>query len=473
MAFVDGCTHDLFVSYAHLDNLAVERGTTGWVDALVHNLQTELWQRLGTREFRIWKDHELAANRPLTHEIVEAVRSSALLLVVMSPGYLHSEWCRRERDEFLSVVKGRVAEGRVFIVHAREVERSAIPPEFGQLLGYEFWAKGLPSGPDQPLTLVPPEPDARTRIVELSYAIKEQVRGLHQASTSRPAAATPSVFVARSTEDLEDRELELQAYLNQAGFRVLPQHWYSTTDEAAFKRAFDEDIGQCTMFAQLLSAARGRPLPFTGAPRGPLLQAQLARSHGLPVLQWRDRSVDLAAISDPQHAALLEGARVCGMEEFKRAVAEQARAAPPPGRKSRASQASPMVFVNADAADRKLAEQVSRALAQDFGVDCYWPIEQGTPEEIRADLEDHIEDCDGLMLIYGSTGVTWVRRQLKEGLKILSQRERSLPALAVFEGPPPETKGELSAKIANLLMLNCRHGIDRSVLGQFVDNLRR
>ena len=100
MAFVSDYDHDVFVSYARLDN----QGETAWVSTLVRHLDTELRQRLGTKDLRIWIDENLDGNRPLTPEIMRSIQRSATLLIVMSSGYLASEWCAKERNAFLGFV---------------------------------------------------------------------------------------------------------------------------------------------------------------------------------------------------------------------------------------------------------------------------------------------------------------------------------------------------------------------------------
>ncbi|MGH8549844.1 MAG: toll/interleukin-1 receptor domain-containing protein [Methylococcales bacterium] len=99
MAFVTGYDHDVFVSYARLDN----PGETPWVSTLVRHLDTDLRQRLGTKDLRVWIDENLDGNRPLTPEIMRSIQRSATLLIVMSSGYLASEWCARERNAFLGL----------------------------------------------------------------------------------------------------------------------------------------------------------------------------------------------------------------------------------------------------------------------------------------------------------------------------------------------------------------------------------
>ena len=474
MAFVTGCQHDVFVSYAHLDNEPIASGQTGWVDALAEKLAVELSQRLGTRDFALWMDHRLDGNHPITPEILGAIQQSATLLVVVSPAYLNSEWCRRERTAFLNLVQDRVAAGSVFVVFARDVARGDVPPEFGDLLGFQFWVKDAEAGTDRPLGM--PDLSERayiTRLLSLSHDLKRQLERL-KAGGSQPAVRraaspdVPAVFIASSTEDLEEREEELRAYLSQAGIAVLPETRYPQDDRAGFEAAMRKDLARSRAFVQLLSASRGRELDFTPATRYTRLQHDIAASAATPRFVWRDRGLDLETVRDADHRALLETARACGMEEFKRAVLDETRRAP---EKARTPPANVMVFVNADSADLALAQSVAKVLS-DRNVECYWPLANGTPEEVRRDVEENLSNCDGVLLIYGSSSANWVRSQLRQGRKVISQRDRPLAALAVYEGPPA-TKEDLAVAIPNLLTVNCRDGSDPTALGQFVATLHK
>ena len=171
-----------------------------------------------------------------------------------------------------------------------------------------------------------------------------------------------------------------------------------------------------------------------GDRRFPAVQYEIAKEAGKPILQWREPTDDPAVVQDEGHRALLEGARACGFEEFKRAVVEAAR------RKPQAPTPRPpnvAVFVNADGSDLDMARQLAELLAQQ-GVECYWPITEGSPEKVRLDLEANLKACDGLVLIYGASEPSWVRDQLRQGRKILSQRDRPLAAMAICLGPPPQ-----------------------------------
>lgn len=140
MANVDDIKHDVFVSYAHPDDMAIV-GADGWVTALVRNLQRFLARRLGRADaYSIWMDRKLSGSAPISHAITENLERSATLLVVISPAYLQSEWCRHEANHFLETIRRSRASGeRVFIVEMLPTERANWPPEFKDLISTRLW----------------------------------------------------------------------------------------------------------------------------------------------------------------------------------------------------------------------------------------------------------------------------------------------------------------------------------------------
>lgn len=468
MAYAHDYDHDVFVSYAHLD----DQGETAWVTNLVRHLDTEVSQRLGTSDLRIWIDHNLDGNRPLAPDIIEAIRRSATLLVIMSPGYIASGWCARERNAFLGFAQECASDGRIFIVRCRDVDASCLPPEFGDLIGFKFWTQDTDAGGvARPLGLTNVnEPAYFAGVINLSDKLARKLTEMKAApmgaGRSSALGLAEHIFLARSTDDMEAREAELVGYLTQAGLGILPETWYREDDYQEFRAAMQADLHRCSAFVQLLGRLPGRRARFAGDRRLPAVQYDIAKEAGKPILQWREPADDPAAVEDEGHRALLDGARACGFEEFKRAVVEAARRKP---RAPTPRSANVAVFVNADGSDLDIARQLSQLLVQQ-GIECYWPITEGGPEKIRLDLEANLKACDGLVLIYGASEPSWVRDQLRQGRKVLSQRERPLAAMAICLGPPPQ-KTELAVALPGLITLDGRAGINPLVLDRFVERL--
>lgn len=473
--FVPGFEQDVFISYSHLDDKPLRDGQLGWVRRLKEALEREVGQRLGAPAFRIWMDPQIAGNVPLTTELVGKLRASATLVIVMSPSYVASEWCRRERNAFLQLARECVRDGRIFVVRCREPDRKDVPPEFGELLGYPFWTKDAQTGIERCLgALDPPEQEYWDQVIRLSAQLAGKLKALKAAGDGRAAEAAPavSVFVARSTDDLGDREEELKGYLEQQSIAVLPQTWYPTNDPDAFRTAMEADLRRCKVFAQLVSATPGRKVQPGAELRYPVLQHACAAERTdpgpIPILLWRPAERDVREVEDAQHRSLLERARACGFEEFKRAVMDEVRRVPAATRREPLSLAA---FVDADPRDRGLADQVGNLLQRE-GIDTILPALEGPPEEIRKDFEQNLIDCDGLLLVYGSSEPLWVRSQLAQIRKVSTQRAKPFAVLALFMGPPPQ-KGELGLKLPNVVTVDCREGLRPEALRDFAQALRR
>jgi hypothetical protein len=100
MVYVPGFANDIFVSYSHIDDQAVE-GDVGWVSDFHRRLQIEVEEELGAR-VKIWRDARLGAAADFSRDLDRQVRGSAMLVAVLSPGYQGSAWCEREAKGFIA-----------------------------------------------------------------------------------------------------------------------------------------------------------------------------------------------------------------------------------------------------------------------------------------------------------------------------------------------------------------------------------
>lgn len=481
MAYVSGYDYDVFVSYAHVDNEPFLAGGKGWVTSLVEGLRKLMAVKLGrTDSFSLWMDYALRYAEPVTPQLLNTVRKSAVLIVILSPGYLASDWCRRERDAFLGIVQARGAR-RVFVVERDDVDDADRPPELFDLVPFRFWIRDREG--KAPHILGFPQPSANdheyiNRLHDLSVEITEELKRMNAAADSpQPIAGladhtTPvfdlpkaTVFLAQVTDDLDLDRAAVKRYLDQHNIEVVPATWYSQ-EPGAFRRSAEPDLAKADLFVQLLSGTAGkRPADL---PQGyPCFQWELAKAANKPILQWRDKSIDLASIEDAEHRAFLQcdSVRAEPIEDFKREICRRLLEKPtrPPANDTHA-----FVFVDIESADRPIAEEVCAVLDR-FGVEYALPLHSADPAENRRDLEENLASCDALIIIYGQTTATWVRRQLHECRKTLARR-RPLPALALFEGPPA-AKDPLDMKLQNMVVLNCRQGLDADKLQTFLSRV--
>ena len=478
MAFVSHCEHDIFVSYAHVDDELLPGADLGWVTNLVTYIKTRLDQKLGRSDaYSLWMDHELSGNAPVTPQIINTLRQTATLVVVLSPGYVASDWCRREKCAFLHSVP-EWGNSRVFVVHREPVDDSDRPPEFRDLRGYQFWVRDRMGKPPRILGSPKPDPAEReyyNQVEDLCQELADELKRMRAAgkpstllasAPDEPSQPQQTVFLAQVTDDLETQRNNIRRFLNQLNVSVLPAAWYSSEPDT-FRQSVERDLAKCGLFVQLLSEVSGKKPP--DLPQGyASLQLELAKAAGKGILQWHRPGLDLCAVEDLDQRILLEAetVRAEGIEEFKSAIQKRlfAVTAPAP-----AQHLSTFVFVNMETPDRPVAERVCSLLDR-HGAGYSLPARTGDPAENRRDMEQNLLNCDAAIVVYGITTANWVRSQLLEFRKIIAKREKPLQALAVFEAPPEE-KDSIDLKLPNMQVWDFRKGFDENVLKGFLNGV--
>src|SRR5258705_10590227 len=135
---------DAFISYAHLDNVELVEGRKGWVANLHRALEVRIGQLLG-KSAHIWRDPKLSGNDLFAETLVDRLKRVAVLVSVISPRYLKSEWTIRELNEFWDAAEKQggihvANKARVFKVLKTPVPLDKTPPHLSGVLGYEFFS---------------------------------------------------------------------------------------------------------------------------------------------------------------------------------------------------------------------------------------------------------------------------------------------------------------------------------------------
>ena len=464
--------HDVFVSYAHVDDTADPEAEQGWVTVLVQRLRNRLSERLGGADYSLWSDRGMPGNVPVTETILNAVTRSATLVVVLSNGYVRSSWCADERRAFLTAVDARRRGGSGVFVVEREPLLGDGPSPFGNVVGYRFWG----GDPDRPHILGWPRPILETpegreyykALNTLCCDLGHELDRLRTGSTDerRPEA---TIFLAEVTDDLYSQRNEVKQYLLQARLAVLPVEELYPLPLAAFRQEVDQDLRKCALFVQLLSNVPGRRPPGSQLSYN-CIQYELATAAKIPVMQWRHPALDMRAVTDRTLCALLERDTVLavGLEEFKAEVVKHARSKP-----SEPPAVEALVFVDAASnGDLQLAREVVCAALDKHGVGYALPLTKGTPQEIREDLEHNMLSCDILIVVYGCVPPTWVRRQLGMYRQLAPDRRRPAHVVALYEGPPPEKKVAIDFHLPRMRIINGRTGLPEEKLDEILDTLR-
>ena len=332
--------HDVFVSYAHgpvpFGPLAGGRidPLGKWTRALVANVSEQVDFYLGVKDVarraEFWMDPELEGNLPLTANLRTKVEQSALMLLVMSPFYLQSDWCGNEVGWF-SAGGGRIgtADGDLFVVRVVPTDEKKWPAtlrdEKGATLpGYRFHPAMRPGEMCEPLGW--PEPtaddsaymdlvgqlarDIAKRLTKLRWARDNAPRGVAVAA-SVPESVGRRVFLGYMHDTLsqgdEDIPAALRAAFAAAGITALPPEDATPADEDLLRRALATYLPQaeaCILVAnQFISSwPAGQPGGFLS------FQLEEARSKRVPAYLWL-RVADLGRVKLGSYRIYLEQLR--------------------------------------------------------------------------------------------------------------------------------------------------------------------
>ena len=280
---------DAFISYAHLDNEELVEGRKGWVANLHRALEIRVGQLLG-KQPHIWRDPKLQGNDFFAETLVDRLRHVAVLVAVVSPRYIRSEWAQKELHEFWKAAEDqggvRFAEkARVFKVLKTPVPLANQQPELRGLLGYEFFKVDPETGKIRELDEVfGPEAQREfwIKLDDLAHEICALLERLEDADAGAGAAPAPedrrNVYLAETTSDLREQREVIRRDLQQQGFTVLPAQPLPqvVSDVAAAVR---DDLARCRMSIHLLGRNYGL-VPEGGANSLVEIQNELAIERG-------------------------------------------------------------------------------------------------------------------------------------------------------------------------------------------------
>ena len=446
---------DVFISYAHLDNQPLTAGAQGWVSEFHEALSKRLGEVLG-KPPRIWRDPKLQGNDVFAAEIEQRFEEAAVLVSVITPRYVESDWCRREVTGFWEAaghtggpVVGNKA--RVFKVVKTPVERARLPPPVEPLLGYEFYR--LQPGSGRPLEFnrvygPDAERDFWVRLNDLAYDLSDLLKRLADPDPV-PAADAPTVYLATTTSDLQPQYDALRRELLRHGYALLPDRELPLRG-AELTHNVAQQLQASRVSIHLAGAVYG-VVPEGAVDSVPALQARLAaervRTGGLVRLVWIAPDV---AVDDARQRAFLESLRndpapgpgsdllETPFEDLKTLAFARLRTAVQTGAPAAPTDpASPLrIYLVCDARDLDAVTPLQQYLfAQGFEVTL--PAFEGDETELREDHDSQLRDCHGLLIHYGAGSELWLRQKLGD-LRKLAGLARSAPlrASAILIAPP-------------------------------------
>jgi hypothetical protein len=500
MAFVSGFDHDVFISYAHVDNIPSPTNEPGWVSNFVLALQSKLPPQLRRADgLDLWLDKRKIRGNDLYDEVIDkALRRSAVMVCVVTGGYLESTYCLQELDKFTEYSNpGMQVAGsnksRIFKVLLEDIAESDQPPPLRGSDGYKFFSKDqltydvtrfrqtLQTDPDQDYWKAS---DALARdLAEVLLEVKRRPEDFAK-------TAGPVIYLAAAGDNLTKQREQIKNMLDQRGMIVLPETPLPARARQ-LKKVVQADLERAALSVHLLGAEPG---PAVRGDRRPLpqLQYELAVEAGkarrIPRLVWLDPDAPVdelkdqsyqsflrTLVSEPDAVSPMEVSRERSIENLKDSILKKARASLPPSTTPEQFKAeeSSLVYISHLLDDQDLAQEIKQILLEaNHSVTLSLHNHRGAVE--GRDNRAQLLGSDAVLVLYGDDrGREHVRELLLRARDVAGRRRRSPMLAKCWCDAPPEDKPDLGIDWQDWPRLLCRDGIAREKLAPFLNALLR
>lgn len=464
---------NVFISYARDDDLPPpgEPDLKGFVTFFDDALRFK-FKDLGPDRPQIWRDiKRISDGDQFSPEIDDALQEASLLIVVLSPNWMASRWCRKELDTFAKYhgADGRVRE-RVVVVGKRHVDPDKRPSLLQGQTGFKFYVRN-----DDPEEVTEgSEFFERGRIRDDRYwtvlnalaahVVKRQLHDIPWTTTYPPTGRT--IFVAKPASDMRTNYDRVVSELVRKGHTVVPNPKVEISLNTAA-----EEIDAALLDAEISVHLLGEKSGEAPEDQLPLVKLQLARAEKRAAADATSRfhrlvwapslwSVALDANLIPREmtrrpleilekfgrqlpADKVEGDSLSKFIDFLHQHISN-NVPPMPVLPPSAERGERRLYLHHALEDSTYALALAQALQQ-RNLEALVPAFEGTESEIKNFNSKQMVDCDGVILCWAAASEVWVRAQAS-GLRdwLALGRSQQFFYRAVVAAPPPGERKKAS-----------------------------
>ena len=414
MAYVPGFTNDLFISYAHGDNEG------RWVSGFHERLRIKLRELLPVSPV-IWRDERLGPEADFPAEIRRQIGSTAVVLVVVSPAYLASPYCRLERLAFNEAVasQGGLNVGtslRIVKVIKTPKENHEHHSFLKEALGFEFFRFAGDQDFDE---FIPGQREFDGEVDRLARRLRDLLRAMRN--------QRQAIFVAEKVpNELEPVWESVRNELSANGYRVVP------TDRLD-PDFFDPQVLRAELEPAILSVHlfAGKYDKFSAD------QARLARSLGKQAVIWvsPDSSLDDAQRDFlSKHAGYSDGEirysflTTCREWQLPRAILDQLKPTRElSDKKANGAASIYLICDRTDPVETACALRLRESIMETEKMQVLLPGMDKDPALLDEEHWSSLSVCDGVLLYWGHTGKEWFQENSGDVRRASRRLRRARP----------------------------------------------
>ena len=480
----------IFISYAHTNNKPCYEGQNGWVTKLHLDLERSLGEQLG-KPLKIWRDTRMDAGNLIGETLDAKVAEADILLTIISPSYLNSDWCGRELKEFCESAERR---GGVNVgLKSRIIKIVKIPVDSGELdkrtpnsLEVRFFKLDQETDDILPFDPATSLGDYDQALRLLTRGIKNLIEHLNRhREANRADEASKIVYLAATTSDREADRESIESELKQHKYTVLPAEKLDG-DAFQIEKKARELLSHARLSVHLIGSRFG-VIPERGGKRSIVrLQHDLAMKRNsdpdFTRLVWipGDLKVDEGETDQDAFIKYLREDRNAqrgvellsdNLEGVKTRIHELLER---PLRRFNNNEGRDRtrIYLIYDHMDRDDVKPLDDYL-YNLGFEVMQPLIEGAAEQVMQLHQESLATCDALLVYYSRVNAVWAHLKRQELYK-LRGLPRLKPILAgAFYISGARTAEKESFRSNEFLVIKNYNGFSPDSLTPFLDLLRQ
>ncbi len=482
--------HDLFISYAHIDNHPLGGRAQGWIADLHDALDYRLAMLMG-RNVLIWRDLKLGGADFFDDEILDNLTASAAMLAIISPRYVRSDYCQKEVAAFLE--HAQRSDGLRVGNKSRLIKAIKTPVPLGDMpdairgqLGFDFF-EHRPGGGHQAFDeLFGDEWKHKfwQKLEDLAQELAELLQLMREQAPSETTADGLTIYLGQATYDLSDARDSLRRELEQHGHIVVPRQQLSSVDPQLRTQIRDELV-QANLAVHLIGEHYGM-VPEAAEKSIQEIELELtadaSRANHLPRIIWlapdaneadtRQAPFRRSLQTEPERqvgADLLE----TPLEELKTVLRDRmVRIQQPAESAPEATTGHDLtrIYLVYDEPDEESVLPIEDHLySVNQDIDILRPLFGDKPEEVWAEHEENLRICQAALIYYGQSDEAWLRTKMRDLRKAPGLgRTAPINATGIYIAPPLNQRKVRFRSREVTTVIHAENGFDPASLNGFL-----